>query len=61
MGKGVDFMENHHHWHGVAPNKEQTVLALGQLQETFGRLLGFLSFELWALSLLTHLAQSFCS
>jgi transketolase len=36
MGKGVDFMENHHHWHGVAPNKEQTVLALGQLQETLG-------------------------
>ena len=36
MGKGVDFMENHHHWHGVAPNNEQMALALGQLQETLG-------------------------
>ena len=36
MGKGVDFMENHHHWHGVAPNNEQMALALGQLEETLG-------------------------
>jgi len=36
MGKGVDFMENHHHWHGVAPNNEQMALALGQLPETLG-------------------------
>ena len=36
MGKGVDFMENHHHWHGVEPNNEQMALALGQLQETLG-------------------------
>ena len=36
MGKGVDFMENHHHWHGVAPNNEQMALALGQLKETLG-------------------------
>jgi len=36
MGKGVDFMENHHHWHGTAPNNEQTELALGQLTETLG-------------------------
>jgi transketolase len=36
MGKGVDFMENDHHWHGVAPNEEQLKKALAQLQETLG-------------------------
>lgn len=36
MGKGVDFMENHHSWHGVAPNDEQLKLALEQLPETIG-------------------------
>jgi len=36
MGQGVDFMEGTHHWHGVAPNDEQTVQALGQLKETLG-------------------------
>jgi transketolase len=36
MGKGVDFMEGHHHWHGVAPNAEQTATALAQLEETLG-------------------------
>ena len=36
MGKGVDFMENDHNWHGVAPNDEQLKNALGQLQETLG-------------------------
>ena len=36
MGKGVDFMENDHHWHGVAPNDEQLAKALAQLQETLG-------------------------
>jgi len=36
MGKGVDFMENDHNWHGVAPNDEQLAKALGQLQETMG-------------------------
>ncbi len=34
MGKGVDFMENDHHWHGVAPNDEQLKKALAQLPET---------------------------
>lgn len=33
MGKGVDFMENDHNWHGVAPNDEQLAKALGQLPE----------------------------
>ena len=23
MGKGVDFMEGSHEWHGIAPNDEQ--------------------------------------
>jgi transketolase len=32
MGKGVDFMENDHNWHGVAPNDEQLQMALAQLQ-----------------------------
>lgn len=36
MGKGVDFMENDHGWHGVAPNDEQLQKALGQLEETLG-------------------------
>ncbi|HVZ56874.1 MAG TPA: transketolase [Chitinophagaceae bacterium] len=36
MGKGVDFMENDHTWHGVAPNDEQLKRALAQLPETLG-------------------------
>lgn len=36
MGKGVDFMEGTHHWHGKAPNEEQTKVALAQLEETIG-------------------------
>src|SRR5204863_9198757 len=34
MGKGVDFMENDHNWHGIAPNDEQLAKALTQLPET---------------------------
>ncbi len=36
MGKGVDFMEGTHKWHGIAPNDEQLENALGQLEETLG-------------------------
>lgn len=36
MGRGVDFMENDHGWHGVAPNDEQLQRALAQLAETLG-------------------------
>jgi transketolase len=36
MGFGVDFMENDHQWHGVAPNDEQLSKALAQLPETLG-------------------------
>ncbi len=36
MGFGVDFMQGSHHWHGVAPNAEQTARALAQLPETLG-------------------------
>lgn len=36
MGKGVDFMENHHKWHGVPPSDEQLEKALAQLEETLG-------------------------
>jgi transketolase len=36
MGKGVDFMENDHGWHGIAPNDEQLQRALAQLPETLG-------------------------
>ena len=36
MGAGVDFMENDHQWHGVAPNDEQLSKALAQLPETLG-------------------------
>lgn len=36
MGKGVDFMEGTHHWHGVAPNDAQLEKALSQIPETLG-------------------------
>ncbi|MBG9375820.1 transketolase [Panacibacter sp. DH6] len=36
MGKGVDFMEGHHEWHGIAPNNDQLAKALAQLPETLG-------------------------
>jgi len=36
MGKGVDFMEGTHKWHGVAPNDAELASALGQLEETLG-------------------------
>ncbi len=36
MGKGVDFMEGTHKWHGIAPNDEQLADALNQLEETLG-------------------------
>jgi transketolase len=36
MGKGVDFMENDHNWHGVAPSNEQLQKAMEQLPETLG-------------------------
>ncbi len=36
MGYGVDFMMGSHKWHGVAPNAEQTEIALAQLSETLG-------------------------
>lgn len=36
MGKGVDFMEGTHEWHGIAPNDEQLAKALSQLPESLG-------------------------
>jgi len=36
MGQGVDFMENSHKWHGVAPDDKQLERALAQLEETLG-------------------------
>jgi len=36
MGKGVDFMEGSHEWHGIAPNDDQLAKALGQLEESLG-------------------------
>jgi transketolase len=36
MGKGVDFMENDHSWHGIAPSDDQLQKALAQLPETIG-------------------------
>lgn len=36
MGKGVDFMEGSHEWHGIAPNDAQLASALQQLPETLG-------------------------
>lgn len=36
MGRGVDFMEGSHEWHGIAPNDDQLKKALEQLPETLG-------------------------
>jgi transketolase len=36
MGKGVDFMEGTHEWHGIAPNDDQLAKALAQLPEIMG-------------------------
>ena len=36
MGQGVDYMMGTHKWHGSAPNPEQLVSALDQLEETLG-------------------------
>ena len=36
MGKGVDFMEDNHKWHGSPPNDDQLKVALGQLKESLG-------------------------
>jgi transketolase len=36
MGKGIDFMEGSHKWHGIAPSDEQLEIALNQLEETLG-------------------------
>lgn len=36
MGKGIDFMEGTHEWHGIAPNDEQLARALQQVPETLG-------------------------
>ncbi len=36
MGKGVDFMEGTHEWHGIAPSDKQLALAQDQLRETLG-------------------------
>ena len=34
MGKGVDFMEGTHKWHGIAPSDEQLADALNQLESS---------------------------
>jgi transketolase len=36
MGKGIDFMEGTHEWHGIAPNDQQLADALAQLPSTVG-------------------------
>lgn len=36
MGKGVDFMEGSHEWHGIAPSDKQLALALEQLPSSLG-------------------------
>ncbi len=39
-GKGVDFMENDFHWHGMPPNHEQAKEALHQLRTLQGKIRG---------------------
>lgn len=36
MGRGVDFMENNHKWHGTPPNQGQFEKAIAQIKETLG-------------------------
>lgn len=36
MGKGVDFMEGTHEWHGIAPSDAQLEMALQQLPSALG-------------------------
>ena len=36
MGKGVDFMEGTHEWHGIAPSDKQLEAGLAQLPVTLG-------------------------
>lgn len=37
-GKGVDFMEQDFHWHGIAPNHEQAKKALAELRTLGGKI-----------------------
>jgi transketolase len=37
-GKGVDFMEQDYHWHGIPPNKEQAKKALHELRTLAGKI-----------------------
>jgi transketolase len=37
-GKGVDFMENDYHWHGIPPNHEQAKQALHELRTLKGKI-----------------------
>lgn len=39
-GKGVDFMENDFHWHGMPPNHEQAMKALHELRTLGGKIRG---------------------
>lgn len=39
-GKGVDFMENDYHWHGIPPDHEQAKKALHELRTLRGKIRG---------------------
>lgn len=39
-GKGVDFMENDYHWHGIPPNHKQAKQALHELRTLRGKITG---------------------
>lgn len=39
-GKGVNFMENDYHWHGIPPNHEQAKEALHELRTLRGKIQG---------------------
>ena len=36
MGKGIDFMEGTHEWHGIAPNDEQFAKGFGSITRNIG-------------------------
>ena len=38
-GKGVDFMENDYHWHGIAPDHKQSQKALHDLRSLKGKVI----------------------
>ena len=57
MGKGVDFMEGTHKWHGIAPNDDQLADALNQLESSL-RIIDLLPHALFFISVVALIHQA---